>query len=105
MNPDVYRGVWGGKYCRDSPVQTRRTCSCTVKGECEAQQKYLQQLLSVFKYSAPKENVAAFLVESIQGIGGIVQYPKGYIKGAYDLIKDSGGLFISDEVCFLYSQR
>lgn len=29
MCPDVFRGPWGGSYCRDSPVQTVRKCSCT----------------------------------------------------------------------------
>lgn len=28
MCPDVFRGPWGGSYCRDSPVQTVRKCSC-----------------------------------------------------------------------------
>ena len=23
MNADVYRGVWGGANCRDSPIQVR----------------------------------------------------------------------------------
>ena len=33
MNPDVYRGPWGGANCRDSPVQTDRSCSCQP-GQC-----------------------------------------------------------------------
>lgn len=28
MCPDVFRGIWGGSHCRDSPVQTIRECSC-----------------------------------------------------------------------------
>ena len=26
MNPDPYKGLFGGKNCRDSPVQTQRDC-------------------------------------------------------------------------------
>uniref|UniRef100_A0A1B0GNV4 Alanine--glyoxylate aminotransferase 2, mitochondrial n=1 Tax=Phlebotomus papatasi TaxID=29031 RepID=A0A1B0GNV4_PHLPP len=36
--------------------------------------------------------------ESIQGVGGTVQYPKGYIKKAAKLVRANGGVFISDEV-------
>lgn len=36
--------------------------------------------------------------ESIQGVGGTVQYTKGYIKRAAELVRANGGLFISDEV-------
>lgn len=36
--------------------------------------------------------------ESIQGVGGAIQYTKNYIKNAVDLIHANGGLFIADEV-------
>ncbi|KAF2904697.1 hypothetical protein ILUMI_01479 [Ignelater luminosus] len=97
MNPDVYRGIWGGKYCRDSPVQTLRNCSCSTN-ECEAKTKYLEQLAEIYQYSIPRKRAAAFFAESIQGVGGAVQYPKGYIQGAYNMVKEFGGLFVSDEV-------
>jgi alanine-glyoxylate transaminase/(R)-3-amino-2-methylpropionate-pyruvate transaminase len=66
MNPDPYCGVWGGKYCRDSPVQTTRNCDCSV-GKCEASGKYIQQLEEIFKYSLPVGKCAAMFTESIQG--------------------------------------
>lgn len=28
INPDVYRGPWGGANCRDSVAQTQRNCNC-----------------------------------------------------------------------------
>ncbi|XP_077507087.1 alanine--glyoxylate aminotransferase 2, mitochondrial-like [Amblyomma americanum] len=96
MNPDPYRGVWGGAKCRDSPVQTDRTCSCGT--ECEAASLYADQLSEVLQQSVSKKKVAAFFAESIQGVGGSVQYPKGYLKKAHKLIKDKGGLFVADEV-------
>lgn len=97
MNPDVYRGIWGGKNCRDSPVQALRECSCSTH-ECEAKTKYLEQLDEVYQYSIPRKRAAAFFAESMQGVGGAVQFPKGYIQGAYNMIKEYGGLFVSDEV-------
>lgn len=29
MNPDVFRGPWGGTNCRDSLAQVQRSCDCT----------------------------------------------------------------------------
>ncbi|CAG9761709.1 unnamed protein product [Ceutorhynchus assimilis] len=96
MNPDVYRGIWGGQNCRDGPVQTDRVCNCSQ--ECEAGIKYLQQFDEELKYEFPKCGIAAFFAESIQGVGGAVQYPKNYIKGIYNRVSATGGVFVSDEV-------
>jgi ornithine--oxo-acid transaminase len=43
-------------------------------------------------------NVAAFLVEPIQGEAGVMAPDDGYIKKAYDLCKSRNVLFIADEV-------
>ncbi|XP_053557175.1 alanine--glyoxylate aminotransferase 2, mitochondrial [Bombina bombina] len=96
MNPDVFRGIWGGSHCRDSPVQTIRKCSCSP-GCCEAKDRYIDQLKDTLNTCAAK-NVAAFIAEPIQGVGGAVQYPKGFLKEAYELIRERGGLCIADEV-------
>ena len=67
MNPDPYKGLFGGSYCRDSPVQALRQCNCTANGQCSATEAYLKQLDEIFKYSLPKDGkVAAFFAESIQ---------------------------------------
>ncbi len=42
--------------------------------------------------------IAGFLAEPIQGVGGFVVAPDGYFKVAVDIIKKYGGLFICDEV-------
>ena len=41
---------------------------------------------------------AAFIAESIAGVGGQVVYPDGYLKAAYEKIRAAGGLCIADEV-------
>ncbi|KAI9555756.1 hypothetical protein GHT06_018271 [Daphnia sinensis] len=97
MNADPYRGEWGGKHCRDSPVQTTRSCNCSP-GQCVASGKYVDQLEEVLRYSAPKGRVGGFFAESIQGVGGTVQYPKGFLKSAFKLIRNYGGVCIADEV-------
>ncbi|EDW18804.2 alanine--glyoxylate aminotransferase 2, mitochondrial isoform X2 [Drosophila mojavensis] len=97
MNPDPYQGIWGGSACRDSPVQTTRSCSCPPN-ECQAGVNYYNELEQTFKYSLPRGKVAAMFAESIQGVGGTVQFPKGYLKRAADLVHANGGLIVADEV-------
>jgi len=58
MNADPYRGIWGGKNCRDSPVQTNRDCDCGPD-ECQAGDRYAEQFKEVLDYSTPKGNIAA----------------------------------------------
>lgn len=97
-NPDPYNGVWGGVNCRSSPIQTNRNCDCEPNGECEASTRYFKDLEDVFKYSLPIGKCAGMFAESIQGVGGSVQFPKGYLKRAAELVRNNGGVFISDEV-------
>ena len=44
------------------------------------------------------ENTAAFLVEPIQGEGGIVMPPAGYLKACHELCKKHNVLLIADEI-------
>lgn len=43
-------------------------------------------------------NTAAFLVEPIQGEGGVIVPPEGYLKAAFDTCKQNNVLFIADEI-------
>lgn len=96
MCPDVFRGPWGGSHCRDSPVQTIRECNCSPDC-CQAKDMYVQQLKEVLDTSVSQQ-IAGFFAEPIQGIGGVVQYPKGFLKEAYRLVRERGGVCIADEV-------
>ncbi|MGZ6141687.1 MAG: aspartate aminotransferase family protein [Myxococcales bacterium] len=42
--------------------------------------------------------IAAFMAEPIQGVGGFIVPPKEYFQVALPIIKNAGGLFIADEV-------
>ncbi len=44
------------------------------------------------------ENTVAFLVEPIQGEGGVIVPPEGYLKEAYEICKRNNVLFIADEI-------
>ena len=43
-------------------------------------------------------NIAAFIAEPIQGVGGFITPPPEYFKIVYKIVKNYGGLYISDEV-------
>ncbi|MFA3915431.1 aspartate aminotransferase family protein [Ruegeria hyattellae] len=48
--------------------------------------------------SATSGQVAGIFVESVQGYGGIIEMPPGYMSGAAARVRAAGGLYIADEV-------
>lgn len=42
--------------------------------------------------------IAAFMAEPIQGVGGFIVPPEDYFKRIIPIVKEAGGVFISDEV-------
>jgi alanine-glyoxylate transaminase/(R)-3-amino-2-methylpropionate-pyruvate transaminase len=76
--PDLYRGPFG----KDDP---------------EAGRKYAADVQSVIQFST-SGRIAGFIAESVQGVGGAVVYPHGYLKHAYEHVRDAGGVCIADEV-------
>src|SRR3984957_10644679 len=42
--------------------------------------------------------IAVFIAEGIQGVGGVVVPPKEYFKVAYDIVRKHGGICFADEV-------
>src|SRR5882724_8921528 len=78
LAPDPYRGAFG----RNDP---------------EAGKKYAADVKSVVEF-ATSGQVAGFIAESIQGVGGVVVFPDGYLKHAYEHTRAAGGVCIADEV-------
>ena len=54
--------------------------------------------LNALKEALKDKDVTGFMVEPIQGEAGVFVPDEGYLKGAYDLCKEAGILFIADEV-------
>lgn len=75
-----------------------RDCNCGPN-DCEAGDNYSYQVEDILLHCAPKGGkVAALIAESIQGVGGAVQFPKNFLKQAAKIVQNAGGLVISDEV-------
>lgn len=54
--------------------------------------------LESLKRILEEREAAAFILEPIQGEGGIILPPLGYLKQAQDLCREKGALFIVDEI-------
>jgi alanine-glyoxylate transaminase/(R)-3-amino-2-methylpropionate-pyruvate transaminase len=76
--PDTYRGPHG----RDDP---------------EAGRKYADDIRNLVQFGTSGK-LAGFIAESIQGVGGTVVYPDGYLRHAYAHVRGAGGLCVADEV-------
>uniref|UniRef100_A0A8D0LCJ6 Alanine--glyoxylate aminotransferase 2, mitochondrial n=1 Tax=Sphenodon punctatus TaxID=8508 RepID=A0A8D0LCJ6_SPHPU len=66
-------------------------------GCCHAKDQYIEQFKDTLNTCVPKK-IAGFIAEPIQGVNGAVQYPKGFLKEAYQLVRERGGVCIADEV-------
>ena len=63
----------------------------------EAGRKYADDVKAVIDYATPGR-IAGFIAESIQGVGGFVVFPDGYLRHAYAHVRAAGGVCIADEV-------
>lgn len=63
----------------------------------EAGRKYAEDVKSVIEF-ATSGQIAGFIAESIQGVGGFVVFPDGYLKQTYEHVRAAGGVCIADEV-------
>lgn len=78
INPDPYRSPFIG-----SPEEIATMSANDIR--------------DLIRYSTPGK-VAAFIAEPIQGAGGVTHGAKNYLKEAYAIIREFGGLCIADEV-------
>ncbi|MEX2045030.1 MAG: aminotransferase class III-fold pyridoxal phosphate-dependent enzyme, partial [Opitutus sp.] len=63
----------------------------------DAGRKYADDVKNLIDYATPGK-IAGFIAESIQGVGGFVEFPEGYLKHTYEHIRAAGGVCIADEV-------
>jgi len=68
-------------------------------GGAEAcEREALEHVIHKIEKEVGGENLAAIVIEPIQGEGGFVVPPKGFLPGLADFAKKVGALFIADEV-------
>lgn len=72
--PNAYRGIFGA-----------------------AVDPYLDEIERTIE-SSTSGRIAGMIVEPVQGYGGIVPMPPGYLAGACERVRAAGGVFIVDEV-------
>ena len=68
-----------------------------IFGENAGAAPYLDEIDRALTYETTGR-VAGIIVESIQGYGGIIEMPDGYMAGAAERVRAAGGLYIADEV-------
>ncbi len=78
LSPYPYRGVFG-------------------YDDADAGKKYADDVKQVIDFCTPGK-IAAFIAESLQGVGGFVEFPQGYLKQTYEYVRAAGGVCIADEV-------
>ena len=76
--PDAYRGKYRGN---------------------NAGREYLRELKNILEQlKKNNKKISAFIVEPIMGCGGQLILPKNFLKEAFDLVRNAGGICIADEV-------
>lgn len=78
INPDPYRSPFKG-----TPEEIASMSAADIR--------------DLIRFSTPGQ-VAAFLAEPMQGVGGVTYGAPNYLKEAYAIIREFGGLCIADEV-------
>lgn len=63
----------------------------------EIASKSAADIRQLIRYST-SGNVAAFIAEPIQGVGGVTRGATNYFREAYSIVREYGGLCIADEV-------
>ena len=64
-----------------------------------ASEKYINEVENCIKNIQQKgRNVGGFIIEPIISCGGQVELPEGFLAEAYKLVRNAGGICISDEV-------
>lgn len=80
INPDLYRGEY--RY-----------------GDKEAGKKYATDVKRIIEeVNNEGKGIAAFICETLLGVGGQIPLPAGYLKQVYKHVRSTGGVCIADEV-------
>ena len=76
--PDSFRGIYRGDNCTADYVNEVKKV--------------------IYKINDSSKTLSAFFVEALMGCGGQIVLPEGFLKKSFELVRNSGGLCIADEV-------
>lgn len=86
--PDLYRGPW-----RYADLEGGQTAGQAVG------QQYAQSVAQIcHNLQQQQKKPGLFMVEAIQGCAGQMPLPPGYLQAVYPLVRQAGGVVMSDEV-------
>lgn len=85
--PEVYRAEFPD-YAHDA----------NGRSEDEFADHHLKKLNEFFHYYVPEKNVAAIIIECVQGEGGFNVVPKKYLQGLRKVCDENGIMLVIDEV-------
>jgi 4-aminobutyrate aminotransferase-like enzyme/Ser/Thr protein kinase RdoA (MazF antagonist) len=100
---DISSYKFDGKGGKGAPEHTHvipipDTFRGKYRGE-DASMRYAEEVKKqIVKIHSKERGLAAFIIEPIISCGGQVELPDGFLKEAYRLVREAGGLCISDEV-------
>src|SRR5439155_8332229 len=86
--PPISRRAWRNRHHQRGTLSPG-CCRCCATAKRNA---------PTFDHNLSASERAAFIAESIQGVGGCIVFPDGYLKHAYEHVRAAGGLCIADEV-------
>jgi alanine-glyoxylate transaminase/(R)-3-amino-2-methylpropionate-pyruvate transaminase len=78
VNPDPYRSPFSG-----TPEEIASKSAADIR--------------EIIRFSTPGK-IAAFIAEPIQGVGGTTHGARNYLREAYAIVREHGGVCIADEV-------
>lgn len=85
----------GGIFRAEYPYLYRKPAGMTDE---QALEYYINTIYKIFEECAPADEIAAFIVEPLQGEGGFIPAPIEWVKAVRKVCDDNGIMLISDEV-------
>ena len=85
----------GGIFRAEYPYLYRKPAGMTNE---QALDYYISTINKVFEECAPADEIAAFIVEPLQGEGGFIPAPIEWVKALRKICDDNGIMLIADEV-------
>ena len=87
-----------GSAKRDRPRAQCLLLSLSVRQDLPAMRSAMRRDVKELIETATSGEIAGFIAEPIQGVGGFITPPKEYFQIVAEIVRDHGGIFISDEV-------